>query len=66
MKVTIRTSTSITSSSKEITKEKISMYKFGKVRKVEKAIKSNQTFKSKDRIKGEKEKSKIDMKMKFR
>jgi hypothetical protein len=42
------------------------MYKFGEVRKVEKAIKSNQTFKSKDRVKGEKEKSKIDMKMKFR
>jgi hypothetical protein len=66
MKVTIRTS--VTSSSREITKEKISMYeyKFGKVRKVEKAIKSNQTFRSKERVKGEKEKSKIDMKMKFR
>jgi hypothetical protein len=50
MKVTIRTS--VTSSSREITKEKISMYeyKFGKVRKVEKAIKS-MYFKSKEKSK---------------
>jgi hypothetical protein len=53
MKVTIRTS--VTSSSKKITKEKISMYKFGEVRKVEKAIKSMcQNFPEQGKVKGEK------------
>jgi hypothetical protein len=40
-------------------------YKFGEVRKVEKAIKS-QNFQEQGKVKVEKEKPKINMKMKFR
>jgi hypothetical protein len=41
-------------------------YKFGEVRKVEKAIKSMSNFQEQGKVKGEKEKPKINMKMKFR